>query len=109
MARKLIMDELERIVGVIIRGYGPEKIILFGSLASGKIREDSDIDLIVVKSTDKDPWDRSKEIDEIVDHNVPIDILVYTPKEIEERLLVNDCFVKEFSEQGKVMYNGQRF
>ncbi len=36
-----------------LRGYEPEEIILFGSAARGDAGEHSDIDLIVVKKTDR--------------------------------------------------------
>ena len=39
--------ELSRIVDVLLNNYNPQKIILFGSLASGNVHEYSDIDLIV--------------------------------------------------------------
>lgn len=38
---------LERIVAVLVKEYGPEKIILFGSLASGYVHEGSDLDLVI--------------------------------------------------------------
>ncbi|MBE0638215.1 MAG: nucleotidyltransferase domain-containing protein, partial [Bacteroidales bacterium] len=36
----------------IASGYDPEKIILFGSYASGTASDDSDIDIFVVKDTE---------------------------------------------------------
>jgi len=96
--------ELKRIVDSIESNYQPEKIILFGSLAEGRATEGSDIDLIVIKDTDKDPWSRSEEVDRYIRHAVPVDVLVYTPREIEARLGINDFFVREFLEKGKVLY-----
>lgn len=104
--KKELEENLSHIVDTIVKEYSPEKIILFGSLANGNIHEGSDIDLIIIKSTSHNPWQRAREVDKIIDHNVPIDILIYTPQEIEERILLNDYFVKGFSEQGKVLYNG---
>ncbi len=97
-------DELERIVDSIEKHYRPEKIILFGSLAQNEATEGSDIDLLVIKDTDKDPWSRSEELDSFVQHGVPVDVLIYTPREIEERLAMNDFFVREILETGKVLY-----
>lgn len=104
--KKNLEKELKRIVKVIIKNYSPEKIILFGSLADGNIHEWSDIDLIIIKFTDEDPWERTVRVDRLIEHTAPVDILVYTPKEIRQRLAMNDYFVKEFSEKGKVLYNG---
>ena len=96
--------ELEQIVHKIKKNYKPEKIILFGSYAEGKGRRGSDIDLLVIKETDKTPWTRVEEIDSYIKHTIPIDILVYTPQEIKERLLINDFFVKDIVERGNVLY-----
>jgi predicted nucleotidyltransferase len=96
--------ELDKIVASIGANYQPEKIILFGSLAEGTASGESDIDLLVIKETDKNPWDRSAEVDRYVDHQVPVDILVYTPAEIAGRLSVNDLFIKDICTRGKVIY-----
>ncbi|MBL7123919.1 MAG: nucleotidyltransferase domain-containing protein [Actinobacteria bacterium] len=50
---KELNKELDRIVDIIIKKYNPIKIILYGSIPSGKIDDWSDIDLIVIKNTDK--------------------------------------------------------
>lgn len=97
-------NELENIVRSIESNYQPEKIILFGSLAQGKAGEGSDVDLLVIKDTDKDPWERSEEIDRFIKHDVPADVLVYTPREILERLAMNDFFIRDILEKGKVLY-----
>ena len=46
-----IISELDRIVQSIRQNYKPEKIILFGSIAEDKLREGSDVDIMVVKDT----------------------------------------------------------
>ena len=104
--KKILEKELKRIVDIIVRNYSPEKIILFGSLTKGDIHEWSDIDLIIIKFTEDDPWERAIKVDRFIEHKVPVDILIYTPEEVRQRLAMNDYFVKEFSEQGKVLYNG---
>ena len=43
--------EIKKITEQIIKGYNPEKIILFGSCANGKQNSASDIDLAVIKKT----------------------------------------------------------
>ena len=53
---------LEEIVKKIVIGYSPLKIILFGSYAYGMPTEDSDIDLLIIKETDKRPIDRWMEV-----------------------------------------------
>ncbi|MBF0564509.1 MAG: nucleotidyltransferase domain-containing protein [Nitrospirae bacterium] len=97
-------EELRNIVREIEKNYNPEKIILFGSLTSESVKENSDIDLVVIKSTELDPWSRAKEVDRSISHAIPVDVLVYTPEEIEDRLKINDFFVKEILDKGIVVY-----
>jgi len=101
--RKTITD----IVEGIIKGYKPKKVILFGSYAYGEPAEDSDIDLLIIKNTDKRPIDRWVEVKRLLrDKNrmLPVSPLVYTEKEIEERIAVKDFFVEEIFEKGEVLY-----
>ena len=59
LARKAALEaELARVLPIIIDQYQPEKIILFGSLATGEVHEWSDIDLAIIKETDLNYFDR---------------------------------------------------
>lgn len=101
--RKIISE----IVNKIIKGYEPKKIILFGSYAYGEPTEDSDIDLLIIKNTDKRPIDRWVEVKRLLRDNsrtLPVSPLVYTEKEIEERNVIKDFFVEEIFEKGEVLY-----
>ena len=54
MQRKEALEkELHGIVATLVEKYKPEKIILFGSLATGKMHEWSDIDLLIIKLSRK--------------------------------------------------------
>jgi uncharacterized protein len=101
--RKIIAEVVERIK----TEYQPEKIILFGSYAYGTPTEDSDIDLFIVKETGKRRVDRFVEVSPLVenpDYHIPISPLVYTPKEVSNRLALGDDFVKEVLSKGEVLY-----
>lgn len=101
--RKLILEIVDRIK----RGYQPEKIILYGSYAYGKPTEDSDIDLFIVRETDKRRVDRFVEVSRLIyepGRSISISPLVYTPKEVEERLALGDDFVEEIFTKGEVLY-----
>ena len=43
--RKLLENELQRYINVIVDNEQPEQLIVFGSLATGNVHEWSDIDL----------------------------------------------------------------
>lgn len=105
-AVKSFLEEVKEIVQALKVNYKPEKIILFGSLANGKTNESSDIDLMIIKQTKKNPWERAAEVDRFIKHNLPVDFLVYTPEEVKERIQINDFFIKEIMERGQVIYEG---
>jgi len=107
--RNLLYKELKKIVKILKEKYKPERIILFGSLAESKINVNSDIDLIVIKKTKRNPWTRQRIIEKFLEHNVPVDFLVYTPQEINQRLALGDFFIKEIMEKGKVIYEKGKY
>jgi predicted nucleotidyltransferase len=101
--KKIILE----VVGKLRSEYDPLKIILFGSYAYGNPTKDSDIDLLILKNTDKRRADRFVEVKRIIynpDLKIPISPLVYTPEELEERLKIGDDFVKEIVRKGIVLY-----
>ncbi len=97
-------QELERYLDILIREYKPQKVLLFGSLASGKAREGSDIDIIVVKETDKRFWDRLADVIRLLNPTEAVDILVYTPREFEELCRDRLFFQEEILKKAKVIY-----
>lgn len=101
--KKVITEVLDR----ILKGYKPKKVILFGSYAYGEPTEDSDIDLLIIKNTDKRPIDRWVEVKRLlrdISRTFPVSPLVYTEKEIEQRLAIKDFFIEEIFEKGDILY-----
>ena len=99
--------QITRIVETIGREYEPQQIILFGSYARGKPTKDSDIDLFIIKDTNANRIDRFVQVKRIIydpQLRIPVSPLVYTPREVEERLNMGDDFVKEIVREGKVLY-----
>jgi len=88
-----LQKELNRCISMLKEKYRPVKIILFGSLANDRVDKWSDIDLILVKDTEKPFLDRSKEVILLLKPKVGMDILVYTPDEF--RQLSESRFFKE--------------
>ena len=100
--------EIKKIVRQIARKYKPEKIILFGSFAWGNPTQDSDVDLFIVKNTKKAKGERLAKVEEILsDRKIPLDILVYTPNEVKERLSLGDFFIEDIVKKGKLIYAGK--
>lgn len=100
--KKRLKQELERIMPDII-SLDVEKIILFGSLNSGMVNASSDIDLIIVKRTEKKFIDRLDEFYAVIKPRFAIDMLVYTPEELDEMKDSNQ-FIKFALENGRVLY-----
>jgi len=98
-------DKISDIVKKIVSGYNPDKIILFGSYATGNPNEDSDLDLFVIKETDLPRPQRTVQVRKMIYGSmVPIDLIVYTPKEIEESRNNRFGFVYEVLNTGKILY-----
>jgi len=102
-SRRVIRD----IVDKIVAEYAPEKIILFGSQASGRADSESDIDLLIVKDTDMPPMERWVRVKRLLrDRNrlVSVSPIIYSPRELEARLAMGDFFLRDIMEQGEVLY-----
>jgi len=98
------LAEIKAVAERIGRDFRPRKVILFGSYASGKPAEDSDVDLLVIMPLRGDPVYKSVEIALAARPGFPMDLLVRTPAEVRKRLAWNDCFIREIMEKGKVLY-----
>lgn len=104
MTKKEKQAEIKRITNQIVKHYKPEKIILFGSFAYGKPKENSDLDLLIIKRSRKKRVERIKEVLMKTKGSLPLSPLVYTPNEIQERLKLGDFFFKTILKKGKVLY-----
>jgi predicted nucleotidyltransferase len=103
--RAALQAELERIVRVLVEQYAPECIILYGSFAHGDIHEWSDLDLCVIKRTEKRFIERLEEVGLLTLPRVGCQILVYTPEELEAvKQQGHYFFVDEILSKGKVLY-----
>jgi uncharacterized protein len=98
-------EQFNEIIERIASRCDPEKIILFGSRARGEMREDSDIDLLVVAKTDLPMRDRFPEVRGLLsDFPAAFDVFWKTPEEyLRWRNVVNH--VVYFAEKyGRVVY-----
>ena len=96
--------EIQYIKDQIIKNYNPEKIILFGSAARNEFTENSDIDILVVKNTEKKKFERMCELRRLIEYNIPLDIVIYTPEEIEYASQSGNDFIKTIYSEGVVLY-----
>jgi predicted nucleotidyltransferase len=104
---KDIQSLLREVVEVLAAEYQPERIILFGSYAYGEPDATSDIDLLILKETDKSFPKRWAEVCELAAEivgTIPFSPMVLTPTELEERRAKGDQFFGEILRKGKVLY-----
>lgn len=93
---------IEDVIQQIVDRSHPLRIILFGSY--GKPCPDSDVDLMVVMETPLSEKRQAVEILKATSHRFGLDLLVYTPQRLAQRIEWEDPLVQEIIAQGKVMY-----
>ena len=97
-------QQIQALATEIGHTFQPEKIVLFGSYAYGRPTRDSDVDLLVITKTRLHPVEQAVAIRQAVDCPFPVDLLVRTPEQIEERLRLGDYFLQDILQRGKVLY-----
>jgi len=102
--KKLLNQELARYLRLLTEHGNPEKVILFGTLAKGRVHEWSDIDLVVVEQSHLPFFQRLREIRKLLQPKVGIDIMVYTPDEFDQLCSERPFFKEEIVAKGKIVY-----
>lgn len=98
---RLVQDIVRRIVDTA----QPEKVILFGSQARGDARPNSDFDVLVIKPSDEPRYRRAVPLYvALADLPVEVEVMVYTPQEVEEWSGVPQAFVTTAVREGKTIY-----
>ena len=80
-----------------------DKLILFGSYATGQNRQDSDIDLVVISRDfeNKNYWERIDILSEAI-YTIfePIEATAFTPDEWQN----HQSLIADFAQNGQVVY-----
>ena len=98
-------EKINEVINRIVKNINPEKIILFGSYASGNPSEESDLDILIVKEMRMPRYKRSREVKKhLRGMKIPIDVIVYTKKEIKKWKNTETAFINQAIKQGKVLY-----
>jgi predicted nucleotidyltransferase len=98
------MKDLQELTDRIAREFHPERIILFGSYASGNPSPDSDVDLLVVLPFEGKPFWKSLEIMNRLDAHFALDLLVRRPDEMKKRYEAGDPIIRDALDHGEVLY-----
>ncbi|MCL4485123.1 MAG: nucleotidyltransferase domain-containing protein [Nitrospirae bacterium] len=95
---------LSRATEILVREYGASHVVFHGSRLFGDPYPDSDIDLLVVKETDREPMKRTHEAEDLlrkIGSPVSFDVQVWTPAEVSQGLSEGQTYV------GVALFNGR--
>jgi len=96
---------LHEIVRRVLSVARPDKIILFGSAATGQMTKDSDIDLLVVEPVLENTHERRVEIRGAVgDIGYPVDVIVMRTERFERTKRLIGGIAYPANKYGRVIY-----
>jgi predicted nucleotidyltransferase len=96
---------LREIVARIVQTVDPDRIILFGSRATGLARERSDYDLMIVKASDQPAHRRTGLVYRaLYGLAAPVEVLWYTPEDVADWEGVDTHVVGQAMRNGRVVY-----
>ena len=82
-----------------------ERVILFGSHARGEAGKNSDVDLMIIAESDLPRFKRSRKLYKLFrPYPFSMDLLVYTPLEVEKGKKSNLSFVSTVLREGETLY-----
>jgi predicted nucleotidyltransferase len=96
---------LKEVVRRVVEAADPERIILFGSAARGRMTPDSDLDLLVVKSKVNHRRRLAQKIYlNLFGIPTPIDVIVVTPQDIDLLRVKPGTVIGPALREGRVIY-----
>jgi uncharacterized protein len=102
-------SKISEIVDKIVINYQPDKIILFGSYAKRSANDESDVDFIIVKNTNKPKHKRGGDVRRhLLGSLVSIDLKIYTPSEFEEEKGQEYSFLNSALENSEIVYERKK-
>lgn len=97
--------EIERVGNEIGEAARAERVILFGSHATGQMSGDSDVDFLVVADSDLPRYKRSRDLYRKFRRlGFPLDVIVYTPEEVRRARQTPISFISQVMREGKTVY-----
>jgi len=98
------LADIQNFATELAREFLPERVILFGSYASGTAGEESDVDLLVVMPGDAAGVRVAADIITRLKPTLPVELIVRSSRQIRERLALNDYFLRDIMSTGKELY-----
>ena len=100
--QRALAEAIEHIVAALARRPEVQRAILFGSYAKGRRDLFTDLDILIVMKSPLDFLPRTAEMYRYLSCAVDMDLLVYTPEELERHR--DRSFIRQALEKGKVIY-----
>jgi len=101
---RIPMPVIHSLAQLIAERFHPQRIILFGSYAYGHPLPESDVDILVVMETSLKESEQALRIRQTVNIFFGMDLIVYTPEKLAQRVAWGDSFLREITTQGIVLY-----
>lgn len=103
---KITYELVNYIVEKIVSEIQPEKIILFGSYATGDFNNDSDLDLFIIKDDKESSEIMRRKVDDLLwGRRFPMDIIVRKTEEVEWNFRAkNPFYLYHIFKDGKILY-----
>jgi len=96
---------IEEIVRRILSVAEPQRIILFGSAATGQMTRDSDIDLLILEENPSDTREESVRLREpLRGLGYPFDVIVMATERFEETKNIIGGIAYPANKYGKIIY-----
>lgn len=102
--KRIPEDVIHEVARRIAEHFHPHRIILFGSHAYGTPRPESDLDLLIEMDTNLREAQQALLIRQYLKPTFGLDLLVYTPARLRQRVEWGDSFLREILERGIVLY-----
>ena len=97
--------DIETVAARLGEAAGAVQVILFGSHARGEAQNASDVDLMIVAESDLPRFKRSRALYSLLrPYPFPMDLVVYTPEEVERGKQSPLSFVSTVLREGKTVY-----
>lgn len=97
--------DLEGVTRRIVDHFHPRRVVLFGSRARDDADSQSDLDLFIEMETDRRPPERAAEVAQLFGLRPwSLDVVVYTPEEVEQRRGVIGTFLARIEREGRTLY-----
>lgn len=98
-------EDIRHVAAQLAEAANAERVILFGSYARGEATDESDVDLMIIAENELPRFKRTRTLYGLMKpHPFAMDLVVYTPSEIEKGRRSSHSFVSRVLEDGKTVY-----